>query len=121
MAVVDLTVNTAARAGREPVAQVGVAAAATDQYFFINSGEVTLRLSDGAALATMTVISTQTVDGLDVADRPIMIPVAAGAETGIRLAGPFQPGVYNNADRKVQVTFAAADATLRVEALAPAN
>lgn len=111
MAAVNLTVNQPRVSGITPTVQTGVVIAATDQYFMANDGKTILRVSGGTADAAMTVVSVLDVDGLAVADRTIAIPAGA-----TRLVGPFRPDVYNNDDRNVQITFAAADTTLVLEA-----
>ena len=112
MAAIDLTVNPATESGNEPVVQTGVTAAATDQYFIPNNGNRTiLRVSNGAAAAAMTVVTGKTFGGLAVADPVVNIPAG---ET--RLYN-FRPDIYNDADGKVQLTFAAADASLELEVI----
>ena len=112
MAAVDLTVIRPVRTGVAPSAQTGVAIGTTDQYFVANDGAVFLRVSDGAALATMTIVTYSIVDGLAVPDRTVAIPTGA-----VRYIGPFPPDIYNDSDRKIQVSFAADDASLVLEAL----
>ena len=110
MAEVQLIVN-GVNPSDEPARQTGVAAAATDQYFIPADSNIVLRIYDGNAAASMTVVTPLTVDGLAVADRVIAIP-----QTVARIVGKFNPRVYGENGR-IQFTFAAADATLKVEAI----
>ena len=112
MAVVDLTVTRPSRSGVAPSAQTGVDVGTTDQYFAANDGAIFLRVSDGAAMATMTIVTYATVDGLAVPDRTVAIPAG-----DVRYIGPFPPDIYNDGERKMQVTFGAADSSLVLEAL----
>ena len=84
---------------------------ATDQYVFPASRDMMLRISDGTSVATMTIITPATLDGLAVADRVVDIPMGQ-----VRYVGNLNPSVYG-VDGQIEVTFAAADATLRIEAL----
>ena len=110
MAQIDLTINDPAVAGAEPTVQTGVTAAAADQYLYLNNNRIMVRVSGGAAAATMTVKTGGTVDGLAIADREVAIPAGEA-----RWCGPYNGGIYNNAAGKVELTFAAADATLAIE------
>lgn len=111
MAVVDLTVNISSILGVDPTVQTGVAVGTVDQYEFLNDGRVILRVSDGAAVAAMSIISTAQIDGLSLEDRVVSIP--SGED---RIIGPFRVDVYNDSERKVRITFGAADATLILQA-----
>ena len=111
MAAIQLTVNGATSSGAAPSPRVGVLSGTTDQYFFPASRDMMLRISDGAAAATMTIITPATLDGLAVADRTVAIPSGQ-----VRYVGNLNPEVYGS-DGRIQVTFAAADTTLRIEAL----
>lgn len=71
---------------------------------FLNDGSQFLRIANGdASPMDVTIVSQSTVDGLAVADR--VVTVAAGT---VKLIGPFSPGVYNDANGKVQLTYSSA-------------
>ena len=61
-------------------------------YFDVNNG--------GGSPITVTFVTQQTVDGLAVAD--LAVAVSNGVRSKI---GPFPPGIYNDANGRVQVTY----------------
>jgi hypothetical protein len=85
-----------ARAGTAPVTQ---AATAADQ--FANTGHQLLYVknTDGSA-HTVHIALGQTVDGITVGPRDVVVP--AGAE---RWIGPFPPTQYNDGGNMVQLTY----------------
>lgn len=74
------------------------AVAASD--VFANDGKTIIHVVNASGTAdTVGIVSTQTVDGLAVADAGGSVP---GGED--RFFGPFKPSVFNNASQQVQVT-----------------
>lgn len=55
-----------------------------------NSGAEFFVVKTGGTTCTVTVITPGTVDGLAIADRPVVIPV-----NDERWFGPYQPSIYN--------------------------
>lgn len=77
------------------------AISATDTYQVKNDGQVILNFrKTGAGVATITVITPETRDGLAVTDRTFSVP----ATTGDVAAGPFPPVTYNNSSGDVEFT-----------------
>jgi hypothetical protein len=88
------------------------AAAAAGDSLPNSNGKTLLSIKNsGVASRTVTVATQITVEGLAVADNPIVI--AAGEE---HLLGPFRPDVYNDVDDRVQLTYSS-EADLTVAAL----
>ena len=68
---------------------------------FANDGRTYLDINNGSGGSiTVTFVTQQTVDGLAVAD--LAVAVGAGVRTKV---GPFPPGIYNDANGRVQVTY----------------
>jgi len=90
MARTQVVTQQITRAGLVPVltAPAGIGAANGD---VIDAGVVSLMVTAGATPTTVTVISTPTVDGLDVED----LSVTVGA-TSTRLIGPFPARTFAN-------------------------
>lgn len=94
-----LVAQSIVRAGLTPA----FAAAAGGGDEFVNTGNEYVEVINGDATEkTVTVVTPGTVDGLAIADRPVVI--AAGARAKI---GPFPTGTYNNSASKVQLTYSA--------------
>lgn len=95
-----LTVQQVVRAGLEPV----FAAAAGGGDEFVNTGVEYLEVINGSgADITVTIVTPNTVDGLAVTDRAVV--VTAGER---RKIGPFPTSIYNNSNSKVNVTYSSA-------------
>lgn len=97
MATVTLTVQESSRTGLNPSF---TAIDATDTYEFANDGRTILYFKNTGSEATITVVSTVTVDGQAVADRALTVP----ATTGQHCAGVFRETVYNDADGNISFT-----------------
>ena len=112
MADIDLALNAPAVAGVRPTVQAGVAAA--DRYRYDNStGRVMIEVSGGAAAATVTVHTMAAVEaGIATSNREIAIPAG---ET--RLLGPYSGWLYNDGAGRVNLTVAADDASLLLQAI----
>lgn len=92
-----LTVQTIDRDGYN----IAFAAAAGGGDEFVNTGsEFILVKNDDASAKTLTIATPRTVDGLAVADRPVVIP--AGEQWPI---GPLPTSTYNDGNNKVQITY----------------
>lgn len=95
-----LTVQQVVRAGLGPV----FAAAAGGGDEFVNTGVEYLEVINGSgADITVTIVTPNTVDGLAVTDRAVV--VTAGER---RKIGPFPTSIYNNSNSKVNVTYSSA-------------
>lgn len=94
-----LTVQTITRAGLEET----LAAAAAGGDSFPNDGRVFLYARNGdVSDKTVTIATQKTVDGKAVADDAIVVTAAEE-----RMIGPFPPGLYNDSNGRVQVTYSA--------------
>ena len=115
MADIVLMINAPSVVGTNPNAQVGVDDG--DEYLMANDGRTMLLVSGGAAAAAMTIhTGGLTASGLAIADVPVAIPIGEH-----RQCGPFRADEFDDAQNRVKFTFAADDATLRLETLqAPA-
>lgn len=92
-----LTVNEISRAG----VSGALTAAAGGGDSFANDGRTYLDINNGSGGSiTVTFVTQQTVDGLAVAD--LAVAVGAGVRTKV---GPFPPGIYNDVNGRVQVTY----------------
>jgi hypothetical protein len=90
------------------------AAAGGDE--FANTGKELLvieHVNGGGSNVTLTIVTPQTVDGLAVADKAIVI--APGTR---QLLGPFPKGIYNDEDDNVNLTYSA-HTDIRVAVLRP--
>ncbi len=70
---------------------------------FVNSGSELLLIEHTDELGSdvdLTIVTQQTVDGEDVADKVITIPAGT-----LHLLGPFPRAIYNDGDDKVQLTY----------------
>jgi len=70
---------------------------------FVNNGKEILMVNhtnSGGAGVTLTIVTQSTVDGQAIADRTVAI--GAGE---FHPLGPFDKGVYNDANGKVQLTW----------------
>ncbi len=104
MADVDLTVQQVTKASNGLTPSY-TAATSADTYLAVNDGRVFLHAKNtGGAPVTLTVATQSTVDGNAVADYTATIP----ATTGDKMIGPFQPSIYNNEDRQINVTVSGA-------------
>ena len=73
----------------------------SDTYQMLNNGNLFIEVVNGdASPTTVTIVSQNTVDGLAVADRTVV--VSAGTE---QIIGPFPPQIYNNSVGEIEVTF----------------
>lgn len=99
MADVTIAPQAIVRAGLAPVY---TAIDATDTYLINNAGRMFLHVKNtNAAIATITVETPGTVDGLAIAERTFTVP----ATTGDRMAGPWPPSTYNAANvHNIRVT-----------------
>jgi hypothetical protein len=96
-----LVVDTITRGGVNP--NYNAADAGGDD--FMNDAERRTFLAvnnESAETVTVTIATSATMDGLQVADRDVA--VGAGAEAFI---GPFPPNIYNQADGTIHVTYSA--------------
>lgn len=94
-----LTVQEISRAAITP--SFGAAAGGGDQ--FANDGRTYVHIKNGGASPiTLTVVTQMTVDGKAVADDAITVTNAQE-----RVIGPFPPGIYNDANGMVQLTYSA--------------
>lgn len=92
-----LTVQSIVAAGLNP----SYAAAAGGGDEFANDGSSFLHVVNGGGGAiNVTLATTQTVDGLAVADQVVNVP--AGED---RMIGPLRRGLFNDAGGLVQVTY----------------
>ena len=92
-----LTVQEISRSGITP--SYGAAAGGGDQ--FPNDGRTYLHIKNGGGSSiTLTVATQMTVDGKAVADDAITVTNAQE-----RVVGPFPPGIYNDANGMVQLTY----------------
>ena len=93
-----LTVQQLTRAGITPT----YAAAAGGGDSFPNDGQTFVQFKNTNAAARNVTIATQvTVDGKAVADDVINVPLT----TGDVMVGPFPPGIYNDVNGRVQLTY----------------
>jgi len=107
-----LTVIAADRDGVS-VADAALTAAVSDGHSFTNDGQTVLLCQNtNASARTVTVVSTQTVDGLAVADLAIVVP----ATTGRMVTATFPRTVYNQTDGSVWINYSAT-ADLKVAAV----
>lgn len=74
----------------------------TANTYQVRNGGYTLLhfLKTGAGVATITVVTPNTVGGLAIAERTISVP----ATTGDKIAGPFPMAIYNNGDEDIEFT-----------------
>lgn len=109
-----LTVAASDRAGVD----VAGASAAGGGDAFANTGYELVIIKNGdASDHTVTFVTQATVDGQAVADRTVTL--TAGHTYAI---GPFQPGIYNDANGLVQMTYSAVTSvTVKVVKISPAN
>lgn len=67
-----------------------------------NNGSLFLHVKNtGGAACTVTIATQGTVDGLAIADLAVSVP----ATTGDRLIGPFPPGIYNDSNGNIGVSY----------------
>ncbi len=108
-----LTVATAVRTG---VDMAGAACAGGGDAF-ANTGQEVLQIYNGdSGSHNVTVVTQATSDGLTVS--ALVVAVAAGVTKTI---GPFPPGLYNDVNGLVQLTYSAVTAqTAKVLKVTPA-
>lgn len=112
MAYTALTLLTADRDGVS-VADAALTDALAGGHSFVNDGETILLLQNtNGAARTVTVLSAQTVDGLAVADLPIVVP----ATTGRLMTCRFPRTIYSQSDGTVLLDVSAT-AGLKVAAV----
>jgi len=75
-----------------------------DTYLLKNDGKTVLRINNTGESATEVTVVTpnEAAGGLAIADRVVEVPAEEE-----RIIGPFDPGVYNNADKQIAVKFSA--------------
>lgn len=79
---------------------------ATSSFIVRNNGKVILHMKKSAAVnCNLIIITPNTVDGLAVGDRTVVIP----ATTGDKFIGPFPPSIYNDANGDMEFTFSDVD------------
>lgn len=96
MARQALAVQEATRSGLTPA----YTAAHVDGFAVPNSGKEMIHVKSGGTGATVTFVTTPTVDGQAVADRSVVM----GTNTE-RMLGPFPPNIYNQADGTMWIDF----------------
>lgn len=103
MAATPLTVTAVSKAG----AAIATANSnTTDGNTFANDGRTFLYLSNpGASTAVVTVATGASVGGFAVADQTITL-----LTTVEKIAGPFDPALFNDANGLVTITFSDAGA-----------
>lgn len=96
-----LTVQQAVLAGLTPT----YAAASVGGDSFANDGRIFLHVKNSDSSSHVTTVASQkpTVPGYTPANNAVTVPIT----TGDKIIGPFDPTVWNDADGKVQVTYAA--------------
>ena len=100
MSLTTLAVQQIVRTGLTPA----LAAANADGSYVPNDGRMYLQVKNtNGSPVTVTVDTPGTVDGLAVADLPVVVP----ATTGDKKIGPFPPDTYNQPDGTIKVTFSA--------------
>ena len=74
----------------------------SNTYIIRNNGKVLLHIKKSGAGACNLIITTpNTVDGLAVGDRTVVIP----ATTGDKFIGPFPPSIYNDGNGDMEISF----------------
>jgi hypothetical protein len=91
-----LIVQSISRSGVQPI--YNTAAGGGDE--FLNDGRTWIHVKNGAVVLNITLVSQITVDGLDVEDLVITVPI-----NDERLIGIFSTEWYNDADGKVQIIY----------------
>lgn len=95
MSTIQLNVQQVSRGGLAPVYTASGASPllnVADTFQFQNSGREFLHFKkSGAGACTVTIVTPETVDGLAVAERTVIVP----ASTGDVMVGPFPPQHYN--------------------------
>ena len=72
-----------------------------------NNGRTTIRVRrTSSAASKLTIVTEQTVEGLAVADRDIVLPTTSGA---VWEGGQYDPRLYNDADGKMSIGFSVVD------------
>lgn len=112
MATVNVPNTEFARAGIAPASLVP--GDTTNGHDVVNDGKVVLYVenSDTTNAATVTVVSSATLDGLDVTDLTVSIPAS-----GKRYIGPFSEATFS---RSLTVHVSAATLSLAAYHMAPA-
>lgn len=91
MAIISKPVEQATRGGL--VATYNAGLTTTDTYTVPNNGKTALHFKKtGAGACTVTIVVTETVDGIAVPNRTVTIP----ATTGDKFIGPFPKAVYGD-------------------------
>ncbi len=98
MARTALTVQQITRAGLTP----SYSAANVDGHSIANNGTEFLHVKTGSTGCTVTVKTPGQVDGLDIAERTVVIGTSSE-----RMIGPFPRGTYNQPGEEVHVDFSA--------------
>ena len=101
-------VATTAGAGAPAVLTPESCAVGGDQ--FLNDGRIILYFKNtNAAARTITIVSSGTIGGLAIADVAVAV-----AQDEVRIVGPFDPRIYNDASGYVQLTYTAVATLLTV-------
>ena len=69
-----------------------------------NGANAMLIVRNAAAAINLTFQIQRTVDGEDVDDKVITVPVGTSSAPEIRIIGPFPPDIYYNEDNEVRFT-----------------
>ena len=101
MAITELVPVTITR---DSVSLPETASDQTDGHFFYNDGRTILWVKDTAATPTITIYTPNTVDGLAITDRTVVL--ASSATIGYFI-GPFPPSIYNYSDGSVRLIVSA--------------
>jgi len=87
------------------------AAAGGDQ--FLNDGRTILYFKNtNATTRTVTIATAGTIGGLAIANVDVAV-----AENEVRIVGPFEPRIYNDASGYVQLTYTGVATLLTVAAI----
>lgn len=102
---------TTVYAGAPSVFAPADAAVGGDQ--FLNDGRTILYLRNtNATTRTVTIATAGTIGGLAIADVAVAV-----AQDEVRIVGPFEPRIYNDASGYVQLTYTGVATLLSVAAV----
>jgi hypothetical protein len=106
MAYTALTPLTALRTGIT-VADAAMTAAVAGGHSFVNDGDtILLMLNTNAATRTVTIQTSQTIDGLAVADQVIVLAIGSVTATRV-MTSRFPRSIYNQTDGTVLIDYSA--------------
>lgn len=101
MTATTITYQQVVRTGLEETTE---AADGTNGNQFANDGRMVLHvINGGGSPINVTIATPNQVDGLAISDQVVAV---TNAEE--RFIGPFPPGIYNDSDGYVQVTYSSA-------------